>query len=54
MMDDPEYCFHAIEKIEKYADSDVVLGENLIVSLESSLKHLSTEYIDTMIREYLE
>ena len=54
MMDDPEYCFHAIEKIEKYADSNVVLGENLIVSFESSLKHLSTEYIDAMIREYFE
>lgn len=54
MMDDPDYCFHAIEKIEKYADSDVVLGENLIVSFESSLKYLSTEYIDTMIREYFE
>lgn len=54
MMDDPEYCFHAIEKIEKYASSDVILGENLIVSFESPLKSLSTKYVDTMIREYLE
>ncbi len=53
MMDTPEYCRNALEKIEKYDELGLVLGENFIASFESELKGINMEQIDRAIERYL-
>lgn len=52
-MDDPQYCAHCVDKIEKYSRSGVVLGRNLIITMESSLRPMSTWFIDQTIHDFL-
>jgi len=48
-MDDPEYRQNAMIRLESYADAGIVLGKNLIVTMESSERPLNTEFIDKII-----
>ena len=40
-------------KIEQYAKNDILVGKNLILSFECNDRPLSTEYVDSIIREIL-
>lgn len=53
MMDSPEYSSNVCGKITTYARNDIVLGKNLIISMESQKNPLDIEYIDEMIKQYL-
>lgn len=53
MMDKPEYCRDAQIKVENYTKCSVVPNKRLIITFESSLRPLSTEYIENTIKEYL-
>lgn len=49
MMDNPEYCKNALEKIEIYESNGIHLGEELFVTFESSLRPLSLSQLDILI-----
>lgn len=51
MMDNPEYCKNALEKIELYESNGIYIGDRLIVSFESSLKPISMKEIDANINK---
>lgn len=53
MLDNPEYVSKCLKKLENYAEIGLFLGENIILTAESSLYGLSTEYVDTLIKLYL-
>lgn len=53
MMDDPEYCKQAIEKITMYEKNGIHIGENLLVIFESQLSTIDMEYVDSIIRQNL-
>ncbi len=53
MMDKPEYCKDAIEKLSFYENTGYSLGDNLIITMESSLHPLDTKYAERMIKKYL-
>ena len=52
-MDDEKYCLNSQMKLEQYAKRNLVPGKNLILSFEGSIRPLSTEYIDFLIKSYL-
>lgn len=54
MMDNPEYCKGALEKIERYELNGLYLGENLLTLFESSQKSINTKILDRMIERYLQ
>lgn len=49
MMDNPEYCKNALEKIEKYESMGLFLGKDLFISMESSLYGINLKQIDSLI-----
>ena len=51
LMGDSKYRESNIEKIELYASEGYVIGKNLIITFESGERTLSTEFIDTLIKE---
>ena len=53
MMDDPEYAAHAAEKLELYAENGFFPGKNLIITMETSAKPLSSKLLKTVIQTYL-
>lgn len=53
MMDNPDYCASTLYKLETYAKHGLVMGKNLIVTLESSKHPLNTEYVDKIIKTFL-
>lgn len=53
IMDNPEYCASCQFKLETYAKYGIVMGKNLIVTMESSKHSLNTEYVDLLIKEFL-
>lgn len=53
MMDDPEYCKNALEKIDMYEDSHIYLGDKLLVTFESSRKPINVSQIDSIIERLL-
>lgn len=53
MLDNPEYCESFQFKMERYAKIGIFPGINLLVTTESSKHPLSTEYVDTLIRQFL-
>ena len=54
MMDDPDYCNKNIEKIHAYQKAGIFPGDNLIITMETSTKPLSTKEINLIIDQYLE
>lgn len=53
MMGDEEYAVGNQVKIEQFAKNGIILGKNLILSVECKDRPLSTEYVDTIIKEIL-
>lgn len=49
MMDNPEYCKKALEKIDLYEENGIYLGERLFVTFESSMKAINLQSIDNII-----
>ena len=53
MMDAPEYAAHAAEKLELYAENGFFPGKNLIITMETSAKPLSSKLLKSVIKTYL-
>ena len=53
MMDNPEYAEKAIQKIHRYENSGIFIGESLIVTMETSKGQLSSKEIDLLIHQHL-
>ena len=53
MMDDPEYAARATEKLELYAENGFFPGKNLIITMETSAKPLSSKLLKSLIKTYL-
>lgn len=53
LMDSPDYCASCQYKLETYAKHGIIMGKNLIVTMESSKHPLNTEYIDLLINSFL-
>ena len=54
MMDDPDYAARATEKLELYAENGFFPGKNLIITMETSAKPLSSKLLKSVIQTYLE
>ena len=54
MMDDPAYAASAIEKLELYAENGFFPGKNLIITMETPAKPLSSKLLKSVIQTYLE
>ncbi len=52
-MDNDKYFTNAKERLEIYADADILPGKNLILSFETATSPLNVVYIDKLIKEYL-
>ena len=53
MMDDPDYAARATEKLGLYAENGFFPGKNLIITMESSAKPLSSKLLKRVIQTYL-
>jgi hypothetical protein len=53
MMDDLEYAARAAEKIQLYQENGFFPGKNLIITMETSKKPLSSRGLKNLIKEYL-
>ena len=53
MMDDPQYAASATEKLGLYAENGFVPGKNLIITMETSAKPLSSKLLKSVIQTYL-
>ena len=53
MMDDPDYAARATEKLELYAENGFFPGKNLIITMETSAKPLSSKLLKSVIQTYL-
>ena len=54
MMDDPDYCSHAMDRLSRYGESGVFPGDGLILTFETSSKPLDTREVQRVIRHYLQ
>lgn len=52
-LDDPEYLAVCMFKIETYWKNNIVQGDNLIITIETSTSALNTEYVDMLIQKLL-
>ncbi|MBQ2528153.1 MAG: hypothetical protein II544_05320, partial [Spirochaetales bacterium] len=52
-MGDPQYAAKNQVKMEQFARQGILPGNNLIVSFECGERPLSTEYVDTIIKQLL-
>ena len=53
MMDDPDYASSTAEKLRLYAENGFFPGKNLIITMETSKKQLSSKMLKEIIRTYL-
>ena len=53
MMDDPDYAKRASEKIQLYQENGFFPGKNLIITMETSKKPLSSKVLKGIIKEFL-
>ena len=52
-MDDPDYATHAIRKIRAYEESGIYVGQNLIITRESSDCPLNPDTVERWIERLL-
>ena len=50
MMDDPEYCRHALERVALYEKNGFFIGDTLLFSYETSLQPLNVRLLEKMLR----
>lgn len=53
LMDNPEYCQKAINKLEQYEKNGIFIGKNLIVTFETSKQILNMCVVENMLKEVL-
>lgn len=53
MMDNPEYCKKALEKMDLYDENQIYVGKNLLPTFESNLKPVNMKQIDLYIKRFL-
>ena len=53
MMDDPTYAARTAEKLQLYAENGFFPGKNLIITMETSKKQLSSKMLKEIIKTYL-
>ena len=53
MMDNPEYCNKAIDKINRYALNGIFIGDKLLITFETSYKPLSTKILTDMVEQFI-
>lgn len=53
MMDNPEYCKKAIEKIEFYEQNCIYQGEKLLITFECSGKGINMKQVESLIERHL-
>lgn len=53
MMDDREYAKHTVMRIREYENNDIWLGDNLIITEETSTCVLDTKDIEKVIKHYI-
>ena len=53
MMDDPDYAARATEKLELYAENGFFPGKNLIITMETSAKPISSKILKKIINAFL-
>ncbi len=53
MMDQSDYCDKALRKIEMYQKNDIIIGDRLIVTHETSKRPLDTVTIEKYIKRFL-
>ena len=53
MVGDRGYCIENLQKLDVYAQFNIIQGKNLIVSYECDGKPLSTTFVNRMIKEFL-
>lgn len=52
MMDNPEYCKSALDKIDAYQKNGYLLGNQLQITMESSKKSIDLQILDLMISNF--
>lgn len=53
MMDNPDYCEKALRKINSYAKNGYILGDNLLVTFESSTIPLDARDVQKMMEKHI-
>lgn len=53
MMDNPDYLNNFLKKIDVYAENGIILGKNLMVSFESSVKPINLRTLEMQILEFI-
>ncbi len=53
MMDDADYAASATEKLQLYAENGFFPGKNLIITMETSAKPVSSKFLKSVIQTYL-
>ena len=53
MMDNPEYCARALSKLNAYHRNGYFEGENLLITMESSLHPMDPGEVEALFRNYL-
>lgn len=52
MMDNPDYCNHACDKIKLYCQHGIIPSVNLILTYETKQYPLSAEKVEMILQEY--
>lgn len=53
LMDNPDYAQNAVRKLQLYAQNKIFSGNNLIITMETQNEPLTTQFVETMIKEFL-
>lgn len=53
LMDNPEYCQKAIQKLETYAKNGIHIGKNLLVTFETNQKPLDMNIVEQTLKEFI-
>ena len=53
MLDDPDYLEDNLFKLNKYAKTGIIIGENLIITYETAMNPFNTAQIDQLIKTFL-
>jgi len=52
MMDNNDYCEKALHKLDIYMKNEILIGDTLIFTHETSKRPLETAVIDKLIHKY--
>ena len=52
-MDDPEYTTNMTRRISEYSRTGIVLGQNLIITMETEQSPLDVKEVERMINQFL-